>query len=43
MGVPEAREIGKIIGEALTDIGMRQKVARLRDRVTDLTARYDVP
>jgi glycine hydroxymethyltransferase len=43
MGVPEAREIGKIIGEALTDIGMRQKVTRLRDRVTELTARYDVP
>ena len=43
MGVPEAREIGKIIGEALGDVGTRQKVARLRDRVTDLTARYDVP
>jgi glycine/serine hydroxymethyltransferase len=43
MGVSEAREIGKIIGEALTDVGLRQKVPRLRDRVTELTARYDVP
>ena len=43
MGTAEAREIGKIIGEALTDVGARQKVDRLRERVTDLTARYDVP
>lgn len=43
MGVAEAREIGRIIGEALTDIGSRQNVARLRARVTDLTTGFDVP
>lgn len=43
MGVPEAREIGKIIGEALDDVGPREKIPRLRARVAELTARYDVP
>ncbi len=43
MGTSEAREIGTIIGEALTDIGTRQRIGRLRERVTELTARYDVP
>ena len=43
MGVAEAREIGKIIGEALDDVGTRVKMERLRGRVAELTARYDVP
>jgi glycine hydroxymethyltransferase len=43
MGEAEAREIGTIIGEALDDIGERAKVAALRARVMELTARFDVP
>ncbi len=43
MGVAEAREIGKIIGEALDDIGTRARIDRLRDRVDELTSRFDVP
>ncbi len=43
MGVAEAREIGDIIGEALGDIGPRAKMSRLRGRVSELTARFDVP
>jgi glycine hydroxymethyltransferase len=43
MGRAEAREIGAIIGEALDDIGERAKVAALRARVLELTARFDVP
>ena len=43
MGVDEAREIGKIIGEALDDVGPRTKMERLRARVADLTSRFDVP
>jgi glycine hydroxymethyltransferase len=43
MGVAEAREIGKIIGEGLDDVGPRTKMARLRERVAELTARFDVP
>ncbi len=43
MGVPEAREIGAIIGEALDDIGARAKIDVLRARVLELTARFDVP
>jgi glycine hydroxymethyltransferase len=43
MGVPEAREIGKIIGEALDDIGSRAKTQGLAARVAELTSRYDVP
>jgi glycine hydroxymethyltransferase len=43
MGVAEAREIGKIIGEALDDIGSRSKTQRLAARVAELTSRYDVP
>jgi len=43
MGVAEAREIGKIIGEALDDVGTRVKMARLRARVAELTDRFDVP
>jgi glycine hydroxymethyltransferase len=43
MDVPEAREIGKIIGEALDDVGSRTKIDTLRARVAELTSRYDVP
>jgi glycine hydroxymethyltransferase len=43
MGLAEAREIGKIIGEALDDIGARAKQEALRARVAELTSRYDVP
>ena len=43
MGVAEAREIGTIIAEALDDIEARTQVERLRARVAELTARFDVP
>jgi len=43
MGEAEAREIGKIIGEALDDIEARAKMDALRGRVAELTARFDVP
>ena len=43
MGEPEAREIGAIIGEALDDVAEHAQVERLRARVAELTARYDVP
>ncbi|MBD5657234.1 MAG: serine hydroxymethyltransferase, partial [Candidatus Eremiobacteraeota bacterium] len=43
MGVSEAREIGKIIGEALDDVGTRANMERLKGRVAELTARFDVP
>jgi len=42
MGVPEAREIGKIVGEALDQCRpARAKMDELRGRVGELTARYD--
>lgn len=43
MGVPEAREIGNIIGQALEDIGRRENMEKLKGRVAELTSRYDVP
>jgi glycine hydroxymethyltransferase len=43
MGEAEAREIGKIIGAALDDVGSRVKTERLKARVAELTSRYDVP
>jgi glycine hydroxymethyltransferase len=42
-GVAEAREVGKIIGEALGDIEARVRIAELRARVGELTSRFDVP
>ena len=39
----DAREVGRIIGEALTDIESGTKKAELRARVAELTARHDVP
>jgi len=43
MGEAEAREIGRIIGEALADVGERAKIEALRGRVAELTSRFDVP
>jgi glycine hydroxymethyltransferase len=41
-GRPEAREIGKIVGEALDQCRpARAKMDELRGRVGELTARYD--
>ena len=42
-GENDAREIGRIIGEALGDIGTRSRIDELRGRVSELTARFDVP
>jgi glycine hydroxymethyltransferase len=42
-GPDDAREIGAIIGAALDDIGERVQIERLRARVGELTARFDVP
>ncbi len=42
-GVADAREVGTIIGEALTDIAARARIEELRARVGELTARFDVP
>jgi glycine hydroxymethyltransferase len=43
MGVAQAREIGKIIAEALGDIETKTKQSSLRGRVAELTGRFDVP
>jgi glycine hydroxymethyltransferase len=42
-GEEDAREIGRIIGEALGDIESRLRVTELRERVADLTIQFDVP
>jgi glycine hydroxymethyltransferase len=42
-GEAEAREVGKIIGEALDDIETKAKQDALRARVAELSARHDVP
>jgi glycine hydroxymethyltransferase len=42
-GEDEAREVGKIIGEALDDIAAGVKKAALRARVAALSSRHDVP
>lgn len=42
-GESDAREVGKIIGAALDDISARVRIEQLRARVTELTARFDVP
>jgi glycine hydroxymethyltransferase len=39
----ECREVARIICDSFTDIEPRNEVERLRDRVHELTARYDVP
>jgi glycine hydroxymethyltransferase len=43
MGVEQAAEIGRIIGEALGDIEERVKMDALRARVAELTSSYSVP
>ena len=42
-GVAECTEVARIMCEALADIEPRTKIDRLRDRVHELTARFDVP
>jgi len=42
-GEGDAREVGRIIGEALTDIETGAKKDELRARVAELTTRHDVP
>ncbi len=42
-GEADAREVGRILGEALDDIGTGTKKEALRARVAELTARHDVP
>jgi glycine hydroxymethyltransferase len=41
--VDECREVARIICEGLEDIESRAQIDRLRGRVHELTARYDVP
>ncbi len=42
-GEDDAREVGRIIGDALTDIETGAKKESLRARVAELTSRHDVP
>jgi glycine hydroxymethyltransferase len=42
-GAEECREVARIICDALPDIEAREQIERLRDRVRELTARFDVP
>jgi glycine hydroxymethyltransferase len=42
-GVSECREVAQIICEALADIEARTGIERFRDRVRELTMRFDVP
>jgi glycine hydroxymethyltransferase len=42
-GIEECREVAQIICEALADIEMRVKIEALRERVHELTMRFDVP
>ncbi len=41
--VDECREVARIINEALSDVGDRAKISRLRDRVHELTSKHEVP
>jgi glycine hydroxymethyltransferase len=42
-GPPECAEVARIIVEALSDIETKVNAERLRDRVHELTARFEVP
>jgi glycine hydroxymethyltransferase len=42
-GEEHAREVGKIIGEALHDIEARKRIPELRARVDELTVQFSVP
>jgi glycine hydroxymethyltransferase len=43
LGENDCREVARIIVDALTDIEAETNVERLRGRVHELTARFDVP
>jgi glycine hydroxymethyltransferase len=43
LGTQDCREVARIICEGFADIEQRANVERLRDRVRELTSRYDVP
>jgi len=43
LGTDDCREVAQIICDGLGDIGNRERIDRLRDRVYELTSRYDVP
>jgi glycine hydroxymethyltransferase len=43
LGVDECREVARIICDAFTDIEARAKIDLLRDRVHELTGRFEVP
>jgi glycine hydroxymethyltransferase len=42
-GQDDCREVARIICEGLADISERSRIERLRDRVHELTSRFDVP
>ncbi|HLX26247.1 MAG TPA: serine hydroxymethyltransferase [Candidatus Cybelea sp.] len=43
LGLDECREVAKIICDALGDIESRTQIEKLRDRVHELTGRFEVP
>jgi glycine hydroxymethyltransferase len=43
LGVDDCVEVARIINDALGDVEAKTNVARLRDRVHELTSRYNVP
>jgi glycine hydroxymethyltransferase len=43
LGLDECREVARIICDGLSDIEAREKIELLRDRVHELTGRFDVP
>jgi glycine hydroxymethyltransferase len=43
LGVDDCVEVARIICDGLDDVEAKTNVARLRDRVHELTSRYDVP
>ena len=42
-GEADAREVGRIIGEALSDVESRTRISELRARVDELTVQFAVP
>jgi len=42
-GIEECREVARIICDGFADVGTRANVGQLRDRVRELTSRFDVP
>ena len=43
LGADDCVEVARIICDALSDVEVKANVGRLRDRVHELTSRYDVP